>query len=74
MHGIQRILAHHFADLEYVTERAADADHLHVGLDIGQPFDAFELFGEELFHLFRLLFGGKPVVLEKIRERDRAER
>ena len=73
MHRVQGILAHEAVDLVEVAEGAAHADHLCVRVDLREPFDLLELFGEELFDLARLLLGRDAVVGEEVGERHRAE-
>ena len=74
MHVIEGALSHHFADLAKIAERTAHADKLRFGVDILQPFDTFQLFGEKFLDLRRLFFGGKPVARKQLRQRYGAER
>lgn len=37
VHGIERVLVHHLVDFEQVSERAADAYHLRIGVYVREP-------------------------------------
>ena len=38
MNAVKRVLVHHFAYFEKIAERASNAHHLHVGVNVLKPF------------------------------------
>lgn len=74
VHHIERVFFDIPAYATEVSERAADADELRIGIDFLEPFDPVKMFFDEILNFFRLFFGRTIIVFEKVGKRNRAER